>query len=146
MLHLKETMKKDATPLLEAGIHTKTLEETYLICVDSFKDKQRREELFSLLKMFLAEIKSQIGDCEIWLDGSFLTKKMNPNDIDIVVYLPSDAVFVEADVLLLLHSAQTKYQCDAYIVENSLQNRSYWRGWIGFDRQEHAKGIIKVLL
>jgi hypothetical protein len=139
-------MKKEAIPLLEAGIHAKTLEEAYLICVESIENNQKRKELFALLKMFLAEVKAQIGDCEIWIDGSFLTQKVNPNDIDVVIYLPSNAVFAEDDVLLLLYSARTKYQCDAYIVENSPQIRSYWGGWMCFVRQEHAKGIIKVQL
>jgi hypothetical protein len=54
--------------------------------------------------------------------------------------------FAESDVLILLHQARTKYQCDAYIVENTIELRSYWRGWFCFDRQERAKGIIQVML
>ena len=123
-----------------------TLPEMRYLCVDSFVQPQSRLLLFERLSIFLDVVRSTVGSCEVWIDGSFVTTKPNPNDVDILVLLPSNAVFAESDVLILLHQARTKYQCDAYIVENTIELRSYWRGWFCFDRQERAKGIIQVML
>jgi hypothetical protein len=80
-------------PLIAAGIHPMTLPEMRYLCVDSFVQPQSRLLLFERLSIFLDVVRSTVGSCEVWIDGSFVTTKPNPNDVDILVLLPSNAVF-----------------------------------------------------
>ena len=77
--------KFDYPSLLAPGGHHVTLRQIYRIAVESFApDSAHRERLFHQLEEFVqATLRSGIpGDLSI--DGSFLTKKPVPSDVDVV--------------------------------------------------------------
>lgn len=65
---------------LTPGIHLLSLSDVEdVFCLDK---SQKRKEIFENYKIHLSEIK-KTGCCiNHWIDGSFVTLKENPNDID----------------------------------------------------------------
>lgn len=75
-------------PLLESGLQRMNIAELQKLVVEQFSYSTSRVELwknFSELLDTLARLKLP---CDIWVDGSFLTKKINPKDVDFLVELP----------------------------------------------------------
>jgi len=74
-------------PLLQKGIHEMTVEQLYECCVSSFSPNHaRREHLFLQLTDFLIYFQSLgFSPAEVWVDGSFLTQKPEPGDIDLLI-------------------------------------------------------------
>ncbi|MEY4243966.1 MAG: hypothetical protein RLZZ245_1551 [Verrucomicrobiota bacterium] len=91
---------------------------------------------------------------EIWLDGSFVTSKEDPNDIDLVVFAPAaelNALPLDDQIRLRglfdRQSCKRVFGCDVlFAVAEDQNSRSYWRGWYGYDREEQPKGIARVTL
>ena len=89
---------------------------------------------------------------EVWLDGSFCTEKIDPNDIDLVVFAdPADLNRLDPASQTYLSgvldrtNARRLFGCDVlFAPSNDMNMRSYWRGWYGFDRREHPKGIVSL--
>lgn len=72
------------------GIHMIDVNDFQLKFIDNFPDSISRSRIFSDFHMFLnnekmSEFSTYIS--KIWLDGSFVTSKENPNDIDGVIVL-----------------------------------------------------------
>jgi hypothetical protein len=143
-------------PLYAPGIHTVTEPELKIRTVDPFPGSLRRPLLFSGFTEWLAELRATGATGKCWLDGSFLTDKAEPSDIDLVVFptfaaLPSPAVQTRLQELFNQAAAKAKYRLDVYLVPpdnpNLVQMTSYWRGWFGFCRDgATAKGIAEVIL
>jgi len=75
------------SPLFEPGFHEIAVEDLYKLFVAPFNDCTRRQELTEKLKLFLNKLDDIDASFEVWLDGSFATKKITPGDIDIVIIL-----------------------------------------------------------
>ncbi|MCC6725185.1 MAG: hypothetical protein IT258_11795 [Saprospiraceae bacterium] len=101
---------------------------------------------------------------EIWIDGSFITKKTNPADIDLVLFIDFKGFMehkVELSQLFDDIGAISKQLVDAYPVivypethPNFIAYRSdylYWHSLFGRTRPNRAdkqfsKGIIKITI
>ena len=82
----------DANGLLPTGVHDCTLEEIKAR-FGTFQDSDRRPRLFAKLELFLTEARaSRVIQC-VYLDGSFVTGKPEPNDIDLIVVVAPDHDF-----------------------------------------------------
>ena len=80
--------KGNLTPYELIECDWNTLHEIFVL---NFPKTSRRDELISELNIFLESIKILINsNIEIWIDGSFTTMKQNPNDIDIVIFIPKN--------------------------------------------------------
>lgn len=142
------------TPLHQAGfldIPLSQLESTFLT---PFEEKARRELLLKRFQVLLDKFNETGLKAEIWIDGSFATQKPDPNDIDIIFFVDGleanklspdlQAILVELNNRSL---SQIRYNCDVFIFpNNNPDNRSYWRGWFGFSRDEQPKGIIRLYI
>lgn len=69
-----------------------SLEKLQALCVSPFdgKSRQRRELLFNTLECCVQEILLAKLPSEIVVNGSFLTKKPEPDDIDAKLYISHD--------------------------------------------------------
>jgi|SRR3954471_11075319 hypothetical protein len=83
--------------VLPEGIHDSTLEEVEKR-FGRFQNSDRRPILFARFQQFFAEAKASRVIEEFLLDGSFVTTKPDPNDIDFVVVVSRSRDFV-ADLL-----------------------------------------------
>lgn len=142
----------DQLPILTPGIHDFELSEIGNHFLQDFTASKTRAFLvdnFVAYTKYLLEIGVPV---EIWIDGSFTTTKLDPNDIDLVVFSPG----VELNALPLAKQELFKALIDRRSIKSKLgldvlfcpaensEMRSYWRGWFGFDRNEHPKGIARV--
>ena len=144
------------SPLYLPGIHTVTEPDLKIRTVDQFPASTRRPLLFTGLATWLAQLRATGATGKCWLDGSFLTDKPNPNDIDLVVFpmftaVPSPAVQSQVQELFDKATARARYDLDVYVAlpgaPDFVALSSYWRGWFGFCRDgATAKGIAEVIL
>jgi len=142
-------------PLLEAGIHDFELGAIGNHFLKDFPSSATRKSLIDGLNAFVAHYSKIIGaPFELWIDGSFTTHKVNPNDIDLVIFLPEDVINelseekkMRLKVLMDRATVKSKFGCDVlFCPSGDDELRSYWRGWYGFDRDERAKGIARVMV
>lgn len=149
--------KTDYRPLLEPGIHDKTLQEVKTLCVLDFGNNPKRRVIFDRFSKLLERIFSLSLDWEIWINGSYVTAKPNPGDID-VLFIPDDPSAVNnldtagQELLkeLFLNRQRTKflYWTDAIfdpLVKHDPNRRMYWRGVFGFGYGDKPKGWIRLV-
>lgn len=74
----------DSEGFLPTGVHDCTLEEIGAR-FGAFQGSDRRPELFARLKAFIAEAKASAIIESVLVDGSFVTAKLEPNDIDLIL-------------------------------------------------------------
>lgn len=79
--------KYDHAPLLAPGRHYLGLSDIERLCVHQFEGNARshREKLFYALEDFIQLLLVQKIRCDIFIDGSFLTAKKDPDDVDVIV-------------------------------------------------------------
>lgn len=58
------------------------------LVVDKFPSSQRRGMLWNNFLKIANQLAALAIPCKIWIDGSFLTEKIDPDDVDFVVDLP----------------------------------------------------------
>jgi hypothetical protein len=98
--------------LLPPGVHEATLEEIE----DAFgKNSDRRVELFEKLRQFVAEVLSLMVPVTIYVDGSFVSDKPFPGDVDAVLEYDSDGLVklmchASRRTIIDLASAKTRYE------------------------------------
>lgn len=144
--------------MLSAGLHDCSVEEFVAFFVDNFPTSQSRGLIVESLWNFAKEVFSVGTPCEFWVDGSFVTTKINPNDADIVLFLqipdmyilgPQHQMFRKkyAGVLDIYFSCATSpenHRQDPRNYPTFVNNRNYWRGQFGFDRRDSPKGIVRI--
>jgi hypothetical protein len=103
--------------------------------------------------------------CKLWIDGSFLTEKIDPHDVDFVVVLPEnfhDAATPEQLAILewlcedIAQPAKKMLLCDAYALyevspgdpgyTDYLLDDALWKKTFGTSRQHEPKGMVVVAL
>lgn len=139
--------------LLPPGVHHATIDEVE----ERFgRGSSRRTKLYAKLARFLAEVRSfQIFD-SIFIDGSFVTDKPNPGDIDVVLVGPSDQLRLFAtrgDAMRLdPHRIKREYEVHLFIQPPPHRMTDFFQTIRAEDALErnvppHTKrGIIEVTL
>jgi hypothetical protein len=96
-----------------------------------------------------------------WLDGSYVTTKPDPGDLDIVVHLDGNEVeaLAPTDVATLVPlvngpATKSDWKCDSYPVVHydrghpmhsiGVQMNDHWLKFFGTDRSGNPKGMIEV--
>lgn len=107
--------------LFEMGWHPLTLDEIKAICVDQFPLSKTRniilEGLQEIVEMLtLARVKGAL-----WIDGSFTTKAVNPNDADIVFVCDADTYDnggpeCREVINKLITNLKSTLKCDTYVL------------------------------
>lgn len=141
-------------PILSPGLHEIDQSELDNHFASDFPESTTRLTLIAGLRSFISALKQMEISFEIWIDGSFTTSKLDPNDIDLVVFADSASVnslpvekYMQLGRLFDRIEARKEYGLDVLFCPAENENgRSYWRGWYGFDRNEMPKGIAKVIV
>ena len=94
--------------LLPEGIHDCTLEEIKAR-FGSFQATDQRQRLLARLESFLAEVRAAGLVRSVLVDGSFVTSKADPQDIDLVVVVAADHDFA-ADLSPAAYNSLSKRQ------------------------------------
>ena len=82
--------KYDHPPLMAPGRHYTTLEEIWEICVARFNEAGVRRNHYYRLEQLAQDLLIANIPCDIWIDGSILTEKMEPSDLDVTVIIDQD--------------------------------------------------------
>jgi hypothetical protein len=151
--------KIEFAPLFPPGFRRMTIGEVRSCCVDGFPGSRSRPIIMGFLEQVISRITAEKIESDIWLDGSFVTEKLDPCDSDILVVVKSE--FVEnttpsqKNVLNWLRgNLKTAYLCDSYILAlfpeghiNHGQSQwlhAYWLKQFGFSRGDELKGILVI--
>ncbi len=145
--------------MLTPGFHDCTVAEFLAMFVDGFPTSQRRKLIADTLLDFSSEVFSSGIPYEFWIDGSYVTTKVNPNDADIILFLqvphlnvlgPQCQTFRKKyDGILDIYfacaaSPETALRLSPADYNSVVNQRNYWRGQFGFDRTDTPKGIVRL--
>ena len=120
---------------------------------ESFAWNEYRRLLLVELHSFISDVKILLpDDTKIWVDGSFITNKILPNDIDLVIFVNTS---VYQENYYLLKKIRIKYSnIDAYFVEVfPKDHKKYQYGELdkieflhlfSKDRKRRNKGFIEL--
>ena len=148
-------MKREFPPLLLPGLHTMNIQKLRKLCVTNFPEpRKQRNTIMSGLELVLSNVTNSGIFAEVWINGSFLTKKSNPDDSDIIILW--DPTKVEnrnmsvKNIINFLGNKQTKeslknkHYCDLYIDRKSPHRIDYWTKEFGESRLGEGKGIAVI--
>lgn len=138
-----------------------SLADARALCTGSFGASASRAAIIAGVERLVQEIQAVGLKGEVWVNGSFLTHKMNPADADVVFMI--DATLIgnpTPDQIQMLQNLSTKdhfkqsHLCDAFVVlfyppghpfhPQFIPIFSYWNNQWGFDRNKAPKGFIVV--
>lgn len=148
--------KQEYPPILPLGFHLFDLPGLRSLCVDGFPESQTRNAIMTGLEGVIQRMRDVDLQADIWVDGSFMTRKIDPADSDIVVRI--DGVYLQTstpqqkEVVSWIQSdlTQTHY-CDSYFFvsfpdghpnyTHGIWRQSYWIKQFGFSRSLETKGM-----
>lgn len=152
--------KPQFDPLFPPGLHIISVDELRAMCIDPFSLSTSRKPIFQNLVDVLRQFADSdiVGD--LWIDGSFVTTKFNPGDVDLVLCVSADLYdncsVKQRSILEWFESESlhVDYRCDGYILvewprehpnyEVGLVAREYWTDFFGHTRDGYKKGIAVV--
>jgi hypothetical protein len=120
-----------------------------------------RGTIVSGLKTFIQTLEAANVVGDLWLDGSFLTEKINPKDIDVVLKIDgalynSGTPEQRQAVDWVIANQKLTLKCDSYALfeyppGDPLHDEgrwwyAYWLKQWGFSREDDPKGIVVLSL
>jgi len=114
------------------------------------KSTPRRKMLFERLRMFV-ELAQHCGALRMFVNGSFVTAKPEPDDVDVVIWM-SEKYYkllecADEEAIRLEEMFKTRKPKEPFLVDTERE----WNGWIEFFSRlrEHLikrKGLVEVNL
>ena len=155
--------KLEHPPLLVPGRHVMSLEQMRSICVEDFPLSNRRSFLWDNFVEVYTVIKANGLNGELWIDGSFLTQKTDPDDIDFTMrvngheydnaseeqlsvynWLQSDKPHIDFNLHTFLFFEYPNGPED--LKKAGITDREYWDEWWGTSRKGVKKGFAVIQL
>jgi hypothetical protein len=136
-----------------------TLADVRMMCVVPFTLSSTRHVIMDGLETVVDRLLVDGIEGELWIDGSFLTEKIDPEDADVVMvvdsgYLATATAGQQATLDWLGTNLRSSHHCDSYLlVSYPLGHasagfgewmRSYWIRQFGFSRGLDLKGMPTV--
>ena len=129
--------------------------------VEHLPDSAHRRALFERYLSFVGDLKSTFrAPFFQWVDGSFITTKELPGDIDVVTFLPYELMTSHIQAVhRFRETSKQQYRVDAKFsplckwnhryYESAVEQEGYWKQLFGFSRPDdaavrHPKGIVKL--
>ncbi len=115
-----------------------------------------RASLYESFLRYTSNLKDTIDDAELicWINGSFATKKKEPNDLDLVTFINYDIIDQKEQFLqdFKYPNSLTKFGLDAYIVKVYPRTHIKYPLYIGdemywmdkFDKNKRNRNGVKV--
>jgi len=152
----------DSNDYLPSGRHEATASEIKAALVDDFPKSATRSHLYDQWQALREAIERVIPIEEQWLDGSFVTRKEDPGDIDLVSHLDGSAVdnLSVADGMLLFglldrDLSRDVHGCHSFpivIYPDGHPDRPQYEAALqafdslfGHDRNGNQKGYVEVV-
>jgi len=131
--------------------------------VDSFEEDSIRHDLFERYLDYIENFRDKVtGNFTQWINGSFVTNKKNPNDIDFVSLVDFSVAKEREDIIrreFIRNDALKRYGLDAYLLivypeDHKLRNHTkldilYWNDWFTKSRKDkrgkrYPKGYVEL--
>jgi hypothetical protein len=156
---MSSAIKQEYPPLLELGFHPMSLAEMRATFVDSFRNSKRRKPIMDGLEKIIQKLIDQQIEAEIWVNGSFLTTKIDPLDSDILVIVAGDFFLKctpaqKGTIRWLNDDLRTSFLCHSHVLfthavghseyETSVWYHAYWLRQFGFNTKNDPKGIAVI--
>lgn len=97
-----------------------SLEKVEELFVINFPKSETRIDIFKNFEQYLTDFQAEISNnFEVWINGSFVSNKLNPKDIDFVILLDYISINQKKELLekkFLNKSSTETYNLDAYVV------------------------------
>jgi hypothetical protein len=154
--------KPEFPPLLPPGFYPMSLADMRGRCVDAFPLSQTRSAIMEGLTTVVQRLIYVGVVGHLWTDGSFLTQKIDPEDVDLLLRISAEfwenATDQQREAIgwFAREDLKTLYHCDCYVwVElpcddpaymESEWRRAYWIRQFGFSRRDETKGIAVIEL
>jgi len=153
-------VKFNSDGYLDPGLHNATQDDIEEHLVKPFTASVTRKPIFEGFVRHCSDVSAFGVDVEELLDGSYISNKNDPGDIDLVGFADLYAIdaLPPADQVKfreLFRGQLTKatHSCDAYFCPTVASSdplyaklrpqRKYWMGEFGFDRVDTPKGLIR---
>ena len=133
-----------------------TMQELQWLCVDKFAASTTRAAIMRSLVNVYQELCAASVVGELMVDGSFLTEKIDPKDVDFVFALDA-AKSPQIPTAFAVRDKIVKQQfthCDSYFYPvypighpahaGCLDSRHYWIHQFGFSRSKQTKAIAII--
>jgi hypothetical protein len=154
--------KEEWPPLFPPGFHKKTVAELRAHCVDQprFNGSTTRDGIMTRLENAIGRLVDASIVGEAWADGSFLTEKPNPEDVDLSLRVDGDFYDnASREQRAVMHWLTEIWDCekiDGYLhlewpfghffYDLGQENYKNWQEQWGFSRRGDPKGIVVVEL
>ena len=125
--------KRAHPSLLPPGLREIKLPDLGRLFLGPAYDTPLRRRMVAALRMFIGELKRLGVNGELWINGSFATKKPAPGDIDLALFIPRFVVsaMTKADYARLRFLSdkenkayvRSKWHVDLYVLESSDADR-----------------------
>lgn len=150
-------IKFNARGYLKSGIHIMELEQFKQHFVDAFPESTTRAHIFDNFQRYIYQFSDIVFPYfEQWVDGSFITNKMNPKDIDFVTFIDHKVYETRGDEIMdeFWSFSLESQNLDAFIIKeyskrssnyhNFLKVKRYYSDLFKKDRTGFPKGIIQL--
>ncbi len=149
-MNLKFDTKGYLIPYERINVKFSEFEEFF---VQSFNSNSSRFEILENYKKFIDEFSNQVTpNFTHWIDGSFVTNKVNPRDIDFATLIQHDIYKSKRELIdsnFRLKGGKVNYNVDAYTIEILPQGHKkygvfeidlvYWNNWFSKTKKNWAK-------
>ena len=144
--------------MLGKGFHPKSLEGIRKSCVDKFPLSSTRSAIMDGLEYMIGKLQEAGVSGKLWVDGSFTTEKINPEDVDTVIeiFIENEIELTEQQYTTLswMQTLRDNHFCDAYVFvrypedddlhDEGEEGRDYWEDLFGTTRAGEPKGIMTI--
>jgi hypothetical protein len=141
--------------LLSPGEHQSDLATLHKMAVAAYPVGSRRHVLWNgFQRLYSVFIASGLQGLDIWVDGSFMTSKPEPKDINAVVWIPDDHMsnctpeqlrqleFLKDDAAIAV-----QYGVNLFIEHVEEDADDVWRQWFtAADGHCDSKGFVRIAL
>lgn len=153
--------KHDYEPLLAPGRHDMTLPEVWSRFVAVFNEAPARAAVYWKLEQVVQDLLFAGLPCDVWLDGSLLTGKPEPGDLDITIVIDEEVLDSASDsqsqLIDKLANAEyqdgvdsfvlTRWRRDNPIFGTELDDLATWNEVYGAEHsKEWLKGFVVLRL
>ncbi len=147
--------------MLQPGLQVMSISDLRELCVGKFDLSHNRAEMMAGIEAIVKRLRKAGILGQLWINGSFVTEKIDPNDVDILLYM--DIGFFESAsaeqknvISWFVKELRESDQFDPHSSFNAPEGHpeygiwdfmtAYWKKQYGFSRQTMMKGIAVIEL